>query len=579
MRIKRIIQFLTLIALAAVLYDYGFNQTKEAQRVIEYIYFSVTLAFALLETYRLLNHDIPFNLFYAIRIFLPLSTTVVIMVDWIIGTPLTNAILEHEGMFLANVLLLVLYGLTAITNVLYRKSFSPALIFTGSFMVVIVMGVLLLKLPNATTHGISFINALFTITSAVSVTGLSVVDTQTAFTTFGKTVILICIQLGGLGMLTLTAFFAFFFKGKSSYVEGLFIRDFLSSEKFGGLFELALKIVLLSLFVEACGAVFMYFYLPQTHFPTFFDRAFFSIFHAISAFCNAGFSTLSNNLYQEEVRFAYPIHLMVCVLIIFGGLGFSITLNLLTLIKNTIWGFYEHYFLHLPKFEHSTRIATLNTRIVIHTTAILLVVGTVLFWAFEHNGVMKDHPTLLGKFTVAFLGSVTPRTAGFNNVDMAALSAPTIFMTILLMWIGASPASTGGGIKTSTFALAVLNIVSIVRNKPRVEAAGREVPQDSVNRAFAIIVLSVAVFCTAFAIMAYAEPKLSHTAVFFECVSAYSTVGLSLGITMGLSDFSKILLIIVMFVGRVGAITILIGLVKDVECSHYRLPKESVLIN
>lgn len=578
--IKRLILLLTILALGLVIYDFGYTQDRSEQLLIFNAYFILTLIFAILESYRLYKGHIPFNLFYFIRLVLPYTAFSVILVDlfyW--GESLRAAVARNEGWFFANILLLVLYGMSNFARLLYRRNFSPAVIFVSSFLIVIFFGTLFLKLPNATNAGITWLDAIFTITSAVSVTGLAVVDTPTTFTIMGQTVIMVCIQLGGLGMLTLTAFFAYFFKGKSSYVEGLFIRDFLSSDQFEGLLGLAMKIVSLTLGIELIGAFSIYVNLPAAEFDSFFDKLFFSLFHSVSAFCNAGFSTLSNSLYEAPFRFNYNIHLTIAFLIIIGGLGFNIMFNVFILAKYAWLNWYNHFVVHLVAYRKAVRVATLNTRVVIFTTIVLLIVGTVAFALLEWNGTLREHPTLWGKLVTSFFGSVTPRTAGFNSVNMTELSRPIVLITILLMWIGASPASTGGGVKTSTFAVAIMNIYAVIRNKPRIEYAGREIPQDSVNRAFAIIVLSWFVIGLAFTIMAQAERSVPFLSILFECVSAYATVGLSLGITPQLSDISKITLIVTMFVGRVGAITILIGLIKDVDCKNYRYPRESVLIN
>lgn len=580
MLIRRLIFLLTTLALGLVIYDFGYIQGRAEQLLIFNAYFALTLFFAVLESYRLYKGHIPFNFFYFIRLVLPYTAFSVIAVDFLYwGDSLQAAVTRNEGWFFANILLLVLYGMSNLAQLLYRRNFSPAVIFTSSFLIVIFFGTLFLKLPNATTQGITWLDAIFTITSAVSVTGLAVVDTRAAFTTMGQTVIMVCIQLGGLGMLTLTAFFAYFFKGKSSYVEGMFIRDFLSSDQFEGLLGLAMKIVLLTLGIEMLGAFSIYINLPDAEFDSFFDKVFFSVFHAVSAFCNAGFSTLSNNFYETTFRFNYNIHLTIAFLIIIGGLGFNIMFNLTKLLKYALLNSYNHFVVHLIAYRKAVRIATLNTRIVALMTIVLLIFGTVAFGALEWNGVLREHPTWWGKLVTAFFGAVTPRTAGFNTVNMVELSRPIVLITILLMWIGASPASTGGGVKTSTFAIAMMNIFAVIRNKPRIDYAGREIPQDSVNRAFAIIVLSWLVIGLAFTIIAQAERNVPFLAILFECVSAYATVGLSLNLTPQLSDLSKMTLIVVMFVGRVGAITILIGLLKEADYKNYRYPRESVLIN
>jgi Trk-type K+ transport system membrane component len=250
-----------------------------------------------------------------------------------------------------------------------------------------------------------------------------------------------------------------------------------------------------------------------------------------------------------------------------------------TYLKVKILSLYKKYIVKAENYQKSINIITLNTKIVLYTSLILIVVGTTAFFVGEYNNTLLDHESLYGKFITAFFGGTTPRTAGFNTVDMSVLTMPTVLIILLLMWIGASPASTGGGIKTSTFALAIMNIYSTVSGKNRIEVGTREIPQDSVNRAFSIIAISLLVLGLSTFLISSIEKDMDFLKVAFECFSAYATVGLSLGITASLSSASKIVLIFVMFIGRVGAINILIGLLKQVQNLPYKYPKESVLIN
>ena len=224
------------------------------------------------------------------------------------------------------------------------------------------------------------------------------------------------------------------------------------------------------------------------------------------------------------------------------------------------------------------RIINVNTRIVIVTTLILIVSGTILFYVFEYNNTLAEHDTF-GKIVTAFFGSVTTRTAGFNSVDNAALTIPTIMIMIFLMWVGASPGSTGGGIKTSTLAIAFLNFISLAKGKPNIEVFKREIAQKSVNRAFAIITLSILVIVVSVFSVSLFNPEKGLLNITFECVSAFGTVGLSRGITAGLSDPSKFVLILTMFIGRVSMLTIFIALFKKLAQHEYLYPSEEVLIN
>jgi potassium uptake TrkH family protein len=579
--IKTIYRILTLLAFALLMFDLGYSQDETQEKFLLWAYFATTVFFTAFETYRILSPGEATNVLNQLRLALPIVTFAIISFQWLVkGDMLEDAIKSRYILFLVNVLLLVVFELTFYIRKLYLSVFSPAILFVGSFLFVIAGGTFLLMLPNATTHGIRFVDALFTATSAVSVTGLAVVDTGTAFTRMGHIILLVLIQLGGLGMLTFTSFFSYFFRGTSSFQEDLHLRDFLSSDQLSGLLELALKIVGFTLAVETVGAVFIYYNLPEGYFGTVQEGVFFSMFHAISSFCNAGFSTLANNFYEEAFRFRYNIHLAIAFLLIIGGLGFSIFFNLISYMRLRVESWYERFVLNRPKYYKTVRQLTLNTKIVLVTTTVLLVIGTALFWVLERNHTLACHTTVWGKFVTSFFGSATPRTAGFNTVNMAELAIPTVMVTILLMWIGASPASTGGGIKTSTFALATLNIFSVASAKNRIDLGSREVPPNSVDRAFAIISLSLIVIGIGILLVSAAEPEQTNFLdIAFEVFSSYSTVGLSLGITPKLTDFSKFVLIFVMFIGRVGALNILIGMLRQIKTLPYRYPEESVIIN
>ena len=304
---------------------------------------------------------------------------------------------------------------------------------------------------------------------------------------------------------------------------------------------------------------------------------FFSIFHAVSGFCNAGFSTLQNSLYDPDFRFNYPLQLAVALLFILGGIGFPIVLNIYKYTKY----FIKNLFLKIKKnrpLPYSPWVINLNTRIVVFTTFILLSLGTVGFYAFEYNNTLAEH-NWFGKIVTAFFSAATPRTAGFNSVDIGALNFSTLMMMFLLMWIGASPASTGGGIKTSTLAIATLNFFSLARGKDRIEVYRREISQASVRRAFAIISLSLMVIGFSIFLIATFDEDKTLLSIAFESFSAYSTVGLSTGITADLSSYSKVVIIFTMFIGRVSMLTLLIAMLRRVKHLNYRYPTDEILIN
>lgn len=576
-----LLRILSFSSLGLLIFDFGFRQTSTSNLYLNFSYFILLVLYVLFDSIRILKNISEIKIINIIKILFPLIALMLILVNSLLTNfTLIESVEKYQFIYVVSLVLIIFPEINNIISKIYNQKFSPAIIFVGSFQLLIILGGLLLMLPNSTVNGsIGVVDAFFTSTSAVCVTGLAVLDIGKDFTVFGQTIILILIQLGGLGMLTLTSFFAYFFKGAASYQENLYLKDFLSSDQINGLLSFALKIVLLTLFFEFVGAILIYLNLPSNLYSTFFDKAFFSVFHSISAFCNAGFSTLSNSFYDEYFRFNYNIHLFLSILFLLGGLGYSVIFNVFTYLKVKILSLYKKYIVKAENYQKSINIITLNTKIVLYTSLILIVVGTTAFFVGEYNNTLLDHESLYGKFITAFFGGTTPRTAGFNTVDMSVLTMPTVLIILLLMWIGASPASTGGGIKTSTFALAIMNIYSTVSGKNRIEVGTREIPQDSVNRAFSIIAISLLVLGLSTFLISSIEKDMDFLKVAFECFSAYATVGLSLGITASLSSASKIVLIFVMFIGRVGAINILIGLLKQVQNLPYKYPKESVLIN
>lgn len=475
-------------------------------------------------------------------------------------------------------ILYILVRMTRLIRVLYTRIHNPAFIFVTSFIFLALGGTGLLLLPEATVNGISFVDAAFTSTSAVCVTGLVVLDTAKEFTFFGKVIIMILMELGGLGTLTITSFFGYFFRGSASFREGLYMSNFLSTEdSLNDVMNLAVKVVGITLVIECAGAIMIYCTTQGTDTGPE-GPLFFATFHAISAFCNAGFSTLSEGLYAMPIRYNYSLQSVIVSLLILGGIGFNILFNFYTYIKLT----FKKYFYNIFKREYlrqPARIVTLNTRIVMITTVTLLFIGTVFYFVSEYHNSLAEHRSLAGKWMAAFFSSATPRTAGFQVVDISLFAPATVFFTMLLMWIGASPASTGGGIKSSTFVLALLNIFSIVKGKAYLEIQSKEISLDSIRRAFAIITLSLVVIWLAIFIILELEQQADMLKVSFEAFSAFSTVGLSLGITASLSWGSKLILIILMLLGRIGTFNLMVGIMKKMRAQHHRYPKETILIN
>ncbi|MFH4967488.1 potassium transporter TrkG [Gaetbulibacter sp. M240] len=462
-------------------------------------------------------------------------------------------------------------------NINYKNTrLNPAQLFIVSFLGIIFLGALLLMLPNATYRDISFLDALFTATSAVCVTGLIVVDTGSYFTIFGQSIILCLIQAGGIGILTIASYFSYFFKGGATYENQLTLGDMTGANKLGEVFSTLKRILTITFSIELLAAILIYLSLDKNLLGSFFEKLFFSVFHAVSAFCNAGFSTLPNSLYESGFRYNYMLQGIIVAAFVLGGLGFPIVVNIIKFLKYFITK--KVFYFTGKKQSHKPWVLNLNSRITLVTTSVLTVVGTILFYINEYDNTLAEHQGL-GKFITALFGAATPRTAGFNTVDMTALNFSTVMMLFLLMWIGASPASTGGGIKTNTFAIATLNFLSLARGKSKIEVFRREIAQISVRRAFAVISLSLLVIGTGIILISIFDSDKNLLDIAFECFSAYSTVGLSLGITSSLSSMSKLTIIAVMFIGRVSMLTLLIAFFKKIKHKNYKYPVEELTIN
>ncbi|MCC6725130.1 MAG: ATPase [Saprospiraceae bacterium] len=494
------------------------------------------------------------------------------------GTGLFVSLASREFLQLAIFVIFVVEISTRSLQLEHIKM-NPALLFIISFLIIIIVGAFALMLPNSTvSKEFKFIDALFTSTSAVCVTGLSVVDPGTFFTRFGQNVILVLVSLGGLGVMTFTSFFGLFFKGEASFKNQLIYKDFTGADQLKDVFSTIVKIVTFTIGVEMVGTAVLFFSLNSKDFGgDFSEQLYFSIFHSISAFNNAGFQLKAQGLYDPILRYNYLFHTTVALLIIFGGLGFFISFNIVDYLKVRLFTRFRQWFLGEP-YAHVPWFINFNSRIVLRTTAILLIVGTVLMYITEYNSSLKEHGEF-GKWIVAFFMSVTPRTAGFNNIDMATLTREGMLLTIFLMWVGASPGSTGGGIKTSTFAVATMGIFNIARGRDHVEFARREVAQESLLRAFIVIALSLIALGFSTVAVGYYNPEIALDKIIFECFSAFGTVGLSLGITAQLTTASKAIISLTMFVGRVGMYTLLLGFLKKaLDTKHYRYPVENVII-
>lgn len=459
----------------------------------------------------------------------------------------------------------------------FQRRLRPELMFAYSFVILILIGAALLMLPKANSGSLTFMDAIFTSTSAVCITGLTTVEIPATFTFTGQVILLLLIQIGGIGVMTFTSFIALSFFTQTSFIDQMALKNILSEESMNNIFRTLLYTFFTTLFIEAIGTWVLWWEIRNIPRDVIPNPTFFAVFHAISAFCNAGFSTLSDNLYNPAVRYLYGFQTWIAILIILGGIGFPIVFNYGKLINHKIRNAIYQFTGSSKRMPSHVRIVSTTTRIVIVTTLFLLAGGTLLFWLFENDTLLHGLP-IRGKLAISFLGATTTRTAGFNCFPMHALAAPTLALFMFLMWIGASPLSTGGGIKTTTFTIALKSMFNTLRNKEKVEIFKRQIPNENIKRAYSIILLSIIWIFTATLTIAALLPQYRISDILFEVISAISTVGLSLDFTPQLNTGAKIIICLTMFAGRVGLITLLAGMVRQRPSQNYTYAEENIIL-
>lgn len=442
-----------------------------------------------------------------------------------------------------------------------EKRLSPPQILVLGFLSVILIGTILLMLPFSSTKGCSVIDALFTATSAVCVTGLIVKDIPNDFTLFGQIVILILIQIGGLGYMTSSTIIALLIGKRIGIGERIVMKQELQVVSLEGIVRFAKRILAFTFLFEFTGA----FILTLRFLKDFgYGDAFLKgLFHAVSAFNNAGLSLFSDNLMR--FRGDIVVNLTVPALIIVGGIGFIVMNELYMFFKKEVNRFSQH------------------TKIVLVTTSVLIISSTILIFVLEASnpktfGIMSTKE----KVFVSCFSAVTPRTAGFNTVDYSLLRIETLFMTVILMFIGASPGGTGGGVKTSTFAIVMASLFTTIRGRGSTVLFKRRVPSDVVSKSFLLVTLA-AIFCTISTFSIVTTQNTQYLPAMFEVTSAFGTVGLSVGdggvrsLSALFSPVGKLAIIFTMFVGRLGPLTLAFAVTRQ-AVERFRYPEGRVII-
>lgn len=564
--------------IATLLIEYGFYIDDIVRRIIHQFNSFAVFYFVFFNLSKLVISEKPLS--YIRRKWIEFVLTFLILVQTFgfliyIRQPYKVDVLTLTRIYIASVqvylALDIWFKVIRYSQKLVQKSVHPARLFMLSFLILIFLGTLLLLLPKATYKGISLIDALFTATSAVCVTGLTVVDTGSYFTALGQFIIMLLIQVGGLGVMTFTTFFITILGG-ISLRERVLLSEIFNEKSLAKISSTITRILLLTFTIEFIGAIALFNFLPDSLFKNKSDKIFHSVFHSISAFCNAGFSTFSNNLIA--IKYNAPAILTIAFLFIAGGLGFIV---LTEYTEKPILRLLRSVKFFRERIQPQSVTLSLHSKLALSTTFILIIFGTFSFFVLEFNNTLKGE-SFFYKVIHSFFQAVTPRTAGFNTLDISQISVATSLLMIFLMWVGASPGSTGGGIKTTSFALIILKIISIINGRGKVEIFKKQVHEETVMRAFVSAIFSILILSVATFFLTLIETGKSLIDLLFEVVSAFGTVGLSRGVTSNLTNVGKLIIIMMMFIGRVGVLTVSFALFGRIERRNYEFQKENILV-
>ena len=443
---------------------------------------------------------------------------------------------------------------------LKNKSFSPYMTILLSFMVVTILGGILLSLPISMRDGksVKLIDGFFIATSAICVTGLSSIDIGSVYNIFGQMVILVLIQLGGLGVITFTSLIIIMISKKIGYYTKKIVQEDINIDTTFKIEEYVKKVILSVIVIEFIGTVILFFEFIKKF--GFLKAVYYSFFHSVSAFCNAGFSLFSDNLYGFKNSFI--INMTIPLLIFLGGIGFSTILNCYNVLRK------------------KEKRLTSTTKLSIKISIFLVIIGMVAMFFLEYSNKSTIGNLSFGqKLEASFFQSVTTRTAGFNTISILGLKRSTSLLFVILMFIGASPGSTGGGIKTTTIGLIILGTLATLKNKDTIEYDKRSVSWRIYSKAITVLFISLIYTTICVFLLILFERNKNLLDLVFEVFSAFGTVGLSRNLTPSLADISKFILIVTMFVGRVGPLTIALALSKsNLKKGRYTYPQENILI-
>ena len=465
-------------------------------------------------------------------------------------------------------LIIVLIELTKVNPILGKINISPPGLMVGSFLLLIVVGTLLLLMPRMTYNGISFIDALFTATSASCITGLSVVSTAGCFTIKGQVVIMILIQLGGMSILSFATFFTTFLSRSAMSLRYQYmVRDMMSTSRISDSVSLLRSIVLTTVIIELGGAALLFTYWKTIgFFPSDGQNMLHALFYTISAFNNGGFVLMDGSLLKLGVEYNYFPQVVIMILVFLGGIGFP-TIRDFFGIKNVR----ERNKYHWKKLQHQTKI-------VLVTTFWIIAISSVLFFIIEKNNALSHQKTLFDKIFTSVFQIVTCRTSGFNILDVNTMHLSTIIIILIIMFIGGSPASTAGGVKTTTFFVIIKSVIATIKGKERIEYDHRTISFSMVDKATSIVLMSFCFILVSCFAITLVQPDVQLEYALFETTSAFTTCGLSTGKCADWNWMSKLVLVGNMYIGRIGTLTLAFALTKRKKEATHQYPLLDVMV-
>ena len=419
-----------------------------------------------------------------------------------------------------------------------------------------------------TQHGISFVDALFTSTSASCVTGLTVLNTGSDFTFWGQFVIMLLMQFGGISILAFATFFAAFFaSSKMGVKQQYLLKDYFSTSTITDSISLLREIVLATILIEAIGVLSLYFYWKSTGlFATNSENLFYSFFHAISAFTNGGFCLWDENFMHEALINSYFPKIVIIWLVIVGGLGFIFLHDVFSPMQLK------------ERYHHKWKRLSPSTKIVYYTTLVIIIGGSVIFYIVERKFSLIHMKSFGESAFASFFQIVTSRSAGFNTIDIGTLSVPALLLVMIVMFIGASPGSTGGGIKTTTAFVIFKSVAATILGKEKIEFQKKTIPFEIVDKSYSIVVMSMLIILLSVFALSLVEPNFSFITLLFESISAFTICGLSMGCTPELSEAGKIILILNMYIGRIGTLSIAFALARRIKEAKHQYPNTYFMV-